>query len=117
MNNNYKSKLRVRTSKTVLETFDRAKIVSSLIEETTLPSDKAKIIAKEVEDELGKLEIEYVTAPLIREIVNVRLLQHGFERERAMYTRLGMPVYDVKGLIGRGSKENANLLFVTLTVA
>lgn len=111
MEKSYKKQLRVRTSKTLLEQFDRKKIVDSLIEETTLDGAAAEKIAKEVEDEIGKLELEYVTAPLIREIANVRLLEHGHERERAMYTRLGMPVYDVKGLIGRGSKENANLQY------
>jgi len=111
MNHSYKKQLFVRTSKTVLEPFDRKKIVNSLIEETTISKGNAEKIAKEVEDELGRLKLKYVTAPLIREIVNVKLLEHKKERERAMYTRLGMPVYDVKNLIERGSKENANLQY------
>lgn len=107
----YKSRLMVRTSKTTLERFNREKIVKSLIKETAINQQKAGFIAREVERELGRLRLNYVTAPLIREIVNVKLLEHGLERERAQYTRLGMPVYDVKNLIERGSKENANLQY------
>lgn len=107
----YRYQLMVRTSKTTLERFDRIKIVKSLITETTITRQNAEFIAREVERELGRLRLNYVTAPLIREIVNVKLLEHGLERERASYTRLGMPVYDVKNLIESGSKENANLQY------
>ncbi len=66
-------------------------------------------MAKEVEAKLRKLKVNYLTAPLIREIVTVQLLEEGMEEARSQYTRLGMPVYDVTQLIEHGSKENANL--------
>lgn len=110
-NNNYKKGLMVRTSKTTLERFDRGKIVDSLVKEAELDRKIAEFISKEVEEELSRLKLEYVTAPLIREITNVKLLEHGMEKERARYTRLGMPVFDVKNLIEFGSKENANLQY------
>ena len=104
-------KLIVRTSKTLLENFDATKIAHSLIKEAELAPETADMISKEVEEELSGLKLNYVTAPLIRELANVKLLEHGMERERAKYTRLGMPVYDVTNLIGFGSKENANLQY------
>ncbi len=107
----YRAKLKVRTSKTVLEGFDRKKIVESLIKETELKREKAERVAKEVERELEKLKLSYVTAPLIREIACVKLLEYGLEKERARYTRLGMPVFDVKELIELPSTENANLQY------
>jgi anaerobic ribonucleoside-triphosphate reductase len=107
----YRQKLRVRTSKTTLDHFDRQRIVDSLIKETNLDSRLAETIAKEVEKELGRMRLDYVTAPLVREIVNVKLLEQGLEAHRARYTRLGMPVYDVKNLIEIPSKENANLQY------
>jgi len=107
----YRQKLRVRTSKTILDHFDRQRIVDSLIKETKIDSRLAETIAKDVEKELGRMRLDYVTAPLIREIVNVKLLEHGLEGHRARYTRLGMPVYDVKNLIEIPSKENANLQY------
>jgi len=110
-NTGYRKKLVVRTSKTLLEQFDREKIAHSLIKEAGLDGLKAGQIAQEVEEELSRMKLEYVTAPLIREIANVKLLEHGMELERAKYTRLGMPVFDVTNLIGFGSKENANLQY------
>ncbi|HIE34056.1 MAG TPA: anaerobic ribonucleoside-triphosphate reductase [Candidatus Altiarchaeales archaeon] len=112
----YKAKLRVRTSKTVLEPFDRKHIVESLIKETRIDRKWAERIARGVEKELERMRLDYVTAPLIREIVNVKLLEHGLEKERARYTRLGMPVFDVKNLIERPHKENANLQYNPETV-
>ncbi len=107
----YRAKLRVRTSKTTLDPFNKEKIVESLIRETKLDNRLAETIARDVEKELGRMRLDYVTAPLIREIVNVKLLEHGLEGHRARYTRLGMPVYDVKNLIETPSKENANLQY------
>ncbi len=115
-NNCSRKKLIVRTSKTLLEQFDRTKIAKSLIKEAELEQEKANQIALEVEEELSGMKLNYLTAPLIREIANVKLLEHGMERERAKYTRLGMPVYDVSNLVGFGSKENANLQYNPETV-
>ncbi len=97
--------LRVRTSKIIVESFNKKRIVDSLISETKLDSDLAKGVASEVEKELVKLKLDYVTAPLIREVVNVKLLEHGLENTRARYTRLGMPVHDVHDLIDSGFKH------------
>lgn len=105
----YRSDLKVRTSATVITPFDRQKIVNSLIKETNIDREFAEEIARDVEKELTRLHLNYVTAPLIREIVNVKLLEHHNEAARARYTRLGMPVYDAMKLINSGSKENANL--------
>ncbi len=97
----------VRTSRNEIEPFDRNKIVESLVRETGISRKVAEEIALEVEKVVRTFD--FVSAPLIREIVNVKLIERGFEEERAKYTRLGMPVYDVSLLIERGSRENANL--------
>ncbi len=103
----YRSNMRVRTSMNTLERFDSKKIAESLVTETKINRSFAEKIAKEVEKELGRMKLNYVTAPLIREIVNVKLLEHGMESVRARYTRLGMPIYDVKKLVDDGSQEIA----------
>lgn len=103
----YRSNMRVRTSASSLENFDTKKIADSLMKETRVDKAFAERIAKEVEKEVGRLRLNYVTAPLIREIVNVKLLEHGMESVRARYTRLGMPVYDVKRLLAEGAQEMA----------
>ncbi|MCX6695489.1 MAG: ATP cone domain-containing protein [Candidatus Altiarchaeota archaeon] len=101
----YRSNMRVRTSRASLDRFDSSRIVTSLVEETKVDPSFANSIAREVEKELGRMKLNYVTAPLIREIVNVKLLEHGMESVRARYTRLGMPIYDVRKLIEEGSSE------------
>jgi ribonucleoside-triphosphate reductase len=99
--------LRVRTSRIVLESFNKKRIVDSLVSETKLDPEIARKIAQDVEKELIRMKLNYVTAPLIREIVNVKLLEEGLENTRARYTRLGMPVYDVHRLLEHGP-EYAN---------
>lgn len=99
----------VRTSRGTLEPFDYRMIEKSLAKETGISPESAIHVAKEVEAKLRKLKVNYLTAPLIREIVTVQLLEEGMEEARSRYTRLGMPVYDVTHLIEEGSKENANL--------
>jgi ribonucleoside-triphosphate reductase len=104
-----KEYLTVRTSRNTLEGFDRNKIVKSLIKETGIPKDVAEEIALEVEETIKRLKLKFISAPLIREIVNVKLLERGLEDARANYTRLGLPVYDATQIIERGIRENANL--------
>ncbi len=99
--------LTVRTSRNTLESFDRSKIVESLVKETGLDRKIAEEIAKEVEEFVKGLK--FISAPLIREIVNVKLLERGLEEARRDYTRLGLPVYDVTNIIEKGIRENANL--------
>ena len=101
--------LMVRTSKNTIERFNREKIVESLIKETGLDRKTAEEIALEVEETIRRSRIGFISAPLIREIVNVKLLERGLEKERANYTRLGLPVYDVTQIIEKGVRENANL--------
>ena len=95
----------VRTSRNTIEPFDRKKITASLLKETRLPRELAEIIAKESEAELRRLKLDFTSAPLVREVVNVKLLEHGFEESRADYTRLGMPVYDATALIEAKSRD------------
>ena len=99
----------VRTSEESISDWDRTKIVDALIRETLIDHDTATEISKDVERMVRKSGIKVVTAPLIREIVNAKLIEKGLETSRKMHTRLGMPVYDVDNLILHPNKENANV--------
>ena len=90
----------VRTSHFTLEEFDANKIANSLIKEAKVPPELAKKAAKETEKRLRKSKTKYLTAPLIREVVNTILIEKGFEDFRHKLTRLGMPVQEVTSLIG-----------------
>jgi len=89
----------VRTSRFSLEDFDTNKIVDSLIEEASMPVDLAQTVAKRVEKRLLKSKTKYLTAPLIREVVNAILIEKGLEEYRHKLTRLGLPVHDVASLV------------------
>ncbi len=99
----------VRTSSENIVGWDREKIVSALIKETGLTRDIADIIGHEVERQINSLRINGITAPLIRELVDVKLLEYGLEDARRKHTRLGTPLYDVKEIILNQNKENANV--------
>lgn len=80
--------------------------------EAGLDEATAEEIASEIEIELRHMDLEFVSSPLIREIVNVKLLENGLEEARKVYTRVGLPVTDVEKMIVGShwfSKENANL--------
>jgi anaerobic ribonucleoside-triphosphate reductase len=55
----------------------------------------AQQIAREVEERLSKTNIEYLTAPLMREYINAILLENGLEEVRHKLTRLGTPPFEV----------------------
>jgi len=70
-----RKKMLVRTSRFSMEEFDRNKIADSLIKEAEVPVDQAQKIARETERHLSQFKTKYLTAPLIREIVNTILIQ------------------------------------------
>ncbi len=89
----------VRTSHFTLEEFDANKIANSLIKEAKVPAELAQKTAKEAEKRLRNSKTKYLTAPLVREVVNAILVEKGLEDYRHKLTRLGMPVYEVTALI------------------
>ncbi len=95
----FKRRILVRTSRFAIEEFDRNKIVESLVKEANVPIDLAQKIARETEKRLSEFKTKYLTAPLIREIVNALLVEKGLEEYRHKLTRLGLPVFDVTQLI------------------
>jgi ribonucleoside-triphosphate reductase (formate) len=99
----------VRTSEETISDWNRSKIIDALIRETYIDHDTASEISKEVERMIWKSGVKMVTAPLIRELVNAKLIEKGLENERKKHTRLGMPMYDVDSLILHPNKENANV--------
>ncbi|MBU1867695.1 MAG: anaerobic ribonucleoside-triphosphate reductase, partial [Candidatus Margulisbacteria bacterium] len=99
----------VRTSEEDIVGWDRAKIVAALVRETGIDQNVAEMIGKEVEVQIKSLNLKNVTSPLIRELVDVKLLEYGLEDARRKHTRLGSPLYDVKNIIFNPNKENANV--------
>lgn len=88
-------RLFVRSSKHKLEEFTTDRIVHSLVTEAGMPVELAQRVASEAESRIYKFQTAYLTAPLIRELVNSILIEEGLEEYRHKLSRLGMPVYDV----------------------
>jgi len=99
----------VRTSSETLSDWNRQRIVDALMRETTIDRDTAERISREVEEQIVASKISLVTAPLVRELVDAKLIEHGLEEARKMHTRLGVPLYDVDQLILHPNRENANV--------
>ncbi|HLN88428.1 MAG TPA: anaerobic ribonucleoside-triphosphate reductase, partial [Candidatus Binatia bacterium] len=89
----------VRTSHLTLEEFDANKIANSLIKEAKVPAELAQKAAKEAEKRLVKSKTKYLTASLIREVVNGILVEKGYEDYRNKLTRVGMPIHEVTALV------------------
>ena len=99
----------VRTSDESMHDWNRQRIVDALLRETFVDFDTAREIARDVEELIATSRIKMITAPLIRELVDTKLVERGLEQARKMHTRLGMPLYDVDQLILHPNKENANV--------
>jgi ribonucleoside-triphosphate reductase len=99
----------VRTSDDSMKDWNRQRIIDALLRETYVDHDTAREIAREVEELIASSKIKMVTAPLVRELVDTKLVEKGLEQARKMHTRLGMPLYDVDQLILHPNKENANV--------
>jgi len=113
---------RVRTTDGHLLDWDRGAIVKQLLKETKLSEQFYKVpsiteeeageIAREVERRIRWMNVKYLSGPLVREIMNVVLLERHHPEWRNICTRVGTPVYDAHLIdIGTGfeSRENANL--------
>jgi len=99
----------VRTSDEEIARWDRKRIVDALMLETYVDADTAEEISLDVEKQIMASGLTHLTAPLIRELVDAKLMERGLEQARRMHTRLGFPLYDVNQLILHQNKENANL--------
>lgn len=102
-------KLYVRSSRQAMEEFNADKILQSLVREAGMPVEIAQKIASETEARVYKFQTAYLTAPLIREVVNAILIEHGYEEYRHKLTRLGLPVADVADLIQRSLENSSSI--------
>ncbi|OPX69007.1 MAG: anaerobic ribonucleoside triphosphate reductase [Methanoregulaceae archaeon PtaB.Bin009] len=112
----------VRTSDGHILEWDRQRIVRQILEETTLvetfygyesaSEETAQEIARLVEQRIKSMNLRTLSGPLIREIMNITLLEKGMVQYRNVCTRVGTPVFDAHLIdVGRGfeAKDNANL--------
>ncbi len=107
-----RGRLFVRTSKMTIEEFDRTRIASSLVTEAGMPQSLADEIASEAEERLLRFGTTYLTAPLVRELVNTILVERKLEEYRHKLTRLGLPVNDVTILLKEAGRKHLDSAWV-----
>ncbi len=111
---------KVRESSGHIASFDKQRIVDSLLKESKLIKKlsghkqltikEANFIADDVEKIIDEHNIKYLSAPLIREIACASMLKNNMEEIRRVYTRVGLPIYDLFNIITNPEIENANLV-------
>jgi anaerobic ribonucleoside-triphosphate reductase len=112
----------VRTTDGHIIDWDRQRIVDQIVKETKLvetfygydgaTEEIAQEIALDVENRIKNMGLKSLSGPLIREIVNITLLEKGMVQYRNVSTRVGTPVYDAHLIdVGKGfeAHDNANL--------
>jgi ribonucleoside-triphosphate reductase (formate) len=104
------SSLFVRTSDERLAGWNRLRIVDALVREARMERGLAELIAVEVERQIGAANVKTMTASLVRELVDAKLIEHGLEEYRRKHMRLGVPLYDAEQIIcvpNQGESEMA----------
>lgn len=92
----------VQTSDEDLIRWNRQRIVNALLRETDLPRAAAVEISREIQEAIGNTGLDQISTTLIRELVDIKLIERGFQQEHARHTRIGLPVFDTENLIIRG---------------
>ena len=72
----------VRSSQDDMSGWNRQRIVDALLRETFIDRDTAEQISKDVEATIQSGSVKTITGPLIRELVNAKMLEMGLEEAR-----------------------------------
>ncbi len=96
------------SSKEEINLWDKEKIVDSLILETDATPELARHIADQVEHRIISGGLNKVTTSIIRELVDLELLELGLGTMHEKHSHLGLPMYDVEQIIFNANKENSN---------
>ena len=97
--------LLVRRSDEHLAQFDVQRIADALVRETRLTPEIAQHISLEVKAQIQRLNIQALTAPLIRGLVDAKLLERGLMAAHRLHARLGVPMFDADQIIQGVSPE------------
>jgi len=92
--------------------FEPIKIYESLLDETNINTCSCNdVVLETTRYFIRNTKITTITSPMIREVVNSILLEHGLEKERLQYTRIGFPHKDLAKLYEKG-EEYANKMII-----
>ena len=96
------------TSNLEREEFDKSRIATALVKEIGCEQDVADDVATSVEDKLRAVNLDVVTTSFIRSLVNMVLLEKGYNKELTSNSAATVSFYDVTRIIEHPNKENGN---------
>ncbi|MEM7167301.1 MAG: ATP cone domain-containing protein [Planctomycetota bacterium] len=89
--------------------WDRARIVTALMEEGDVEADIAESVAKSVEERVVRSGMRSISTSLLRELVNNELFELGVTGGLRRQAQLSLPKYDLEKLLFRGGDPNRGL--------
>ncbi len=87
--------------------WDRTRIIAILMEESGLPFQIAEKIADDVQKAVFSSNLKSVSSSLLRELVNLKLLEYGYTKILNKTRVLGLAVSDVKDAVKSDIPYNA----------
>ena len=97
-------------SSNITRPWDRKRIVNELIEETSIGSEMANIIAKAVENQIITAKLTSVSSSLIRELVNNELAIRGLHAQLRDLSSYAVSKKFIEQLMFTKSVENSNVV-------
>jgi len=85
--------------------FDASKIFESIMKETGMSEEEARNVTELVVRRIISSGIKFLSGPHIREIVCSILSENHYEKERKLYTRIGMPLMDYEEILEKVGKS------------
>lgn len=96
------------SSKAEINSWEKEKIVNSLMLETGASPVLAEEIADAVERKILDSQMKNVTTSVIRELIDIELLERDLPMLHKKHSHLGLPMYDVEQIIFNANNENSN---------
>lgn len=90
---------KVHNSKNEFVEFDPKFIIDSIIRETNIGKNMANKLTTQLVKELVQLNLKYLTAPQIREMLCAIMIEKELFKDRLKYTRIGFPFYDINKIM------------------
>lgn len=104
-----------------INSWDKSKIVNSLVKEAAASPELAKEIADVVEKKIIDSNFDTITTSIIRELIDTELIERKLSIMHKKHSHLGLPMYDVEQIIENANKENSNTTHnpesINLTIA
>jgi len=96
------------TTKLERTEYDEKYIKEALIKEINSSEEVAIEVASLVTEKLNDSKLQVITTSFIRQLVNMVLLEKGYDKELKSNAEVTIPFYDITELIENTNKENGN---------